>query len=153
MYFFYRSIWLHPPSVNSVVISICICVNIWIMKVRRCAVIYKVCPQCLFLIRWASSLFFSLDDTFEKQYGETVSFKLKRNTHALRFFPTDDSESVILWKSDDPSFPVDTRVSVSRSHLEIQHLTQKDSGRFQMIDRHERHLASYYLQVSGETFF
>ncbi|XP_034454909.1 uncharacterized protein LOC117769852 isoform X3 [Hippoglossus hippoglossus] len=87
---------------------------------------------------------------YEKRYGETISLRLWTNTLSFKFIPTDNSESVIFWKSDDPSVPVDRRRSVSRGYLEIKNLTQKDNGRYEMIGKNEKVLFSHSLEVTAQ---
>ncbi|XP_062250151.1 uncharacterized protein LOC133959076 isoform X2 [Platichthys flesus] len=89
-------------------------------------------------------------DSFEKLYGETVTFRMRTYTLSIKFIPRPTYESVIIWKPGDPSVPVDSRRSVSGGYLEIKNLTQKDNGRYVMIGRNERVLLSYSLEVIAQ---
>ncbi|CAB1432771.1 unnamed protein product [Pleuronectes platessa] len=101
----------------------------------------------LLLLRAASV---DAEESYEKRYGETVTFRMRTHTLSLKFIPYHTFESVIFWKPDDPSVPVDSRRSVFGGYLEIKNLTQKDNGIYEMIGKNERVLKTWSLQVIAQ---
>ncbi|XP_060936034.1 uncharacterized protein LOC133012085 [Limanda limanda] len=100
----------------------------------------------LLLLGGAASV--DADDYYSKHYGDTVSVRMWSHALSIKFIPEDtDSESVILWKLDDPSVPVDSRRSVSNGYLEIKNLTSKDNGVYKMM-KNERVLKSWSVEVT-----
>ncbi|XP_019940383.2 uncharacterized protein [Paralichthys olivaceus] len=88
-------------------------------------------------------------DFYEEQYGSTIRIRMRGSAHSLIFVPRDGSESVILWKLNDPSFSTYRR-GVINGYLVINNLTQRDNGEYRMMGRNDKLLLSHKIAVVAQ---
>ncbi|KAM3612014.1 uncharacterized protein V6R79_001035 [Siganus canaliculatus] len=122
--------------------------DIFLLNCRHCGLTTNRTHQSFWIL-------VKLDDgglSFEhRKYGETFQILLLSNAHNMRFTPDNNVAPSIMWRRSDWPFVDFGRRQVKGDYFVIHHLTQEDSGTYELLDYRSKAISTKKLLVQEHT--